>query len=140
MDAFSPIFPASSCVLDYYFICLKNYLTFLGNQKKILLLGDMLELGRDSKRFHKALSKKINKTDIDKVFVYGKYIKETFNSLSKNKRGNKKKGMIFKNLNQANKCFSNIVDNNDILMIKGSNATGLNKFSKTIKEGQLSAL
>ena len=38
----------------------------------------MLELGKKSKKFHKKLSVIINKSDVDKVFVYGKHIKETF--------------------------------------------------------------
>ena len=39
------------------------------------------------------------------------------------------------NLNDAYSYFSKILHNNDLLMIKGSNATGLNQFSKNIKKG-----
>ena len=95
----------------------------------------MLELGKKSKKLHKELSTVINRSDIDKVFVYGKYIRETFNSLVKNK-----KGKIFNNLKEAYDHFSKIVHNNDLLMVKGSNATGLNQFSKNIKKGQISAI
>ena len=105
------------------------------NEKKIIFLGDMLELGNQSKKFHKKLSSVINKSDIDKVFVYGKHIKETFSSLSKNK-----KGKVFKNLKEAYEYLGKIVHNNDLLMIKGSNATGLNQFSKNIKKGHISAI
>ena len=96
--------------------------------KKIAFLGDMLELGKKSKKFHKELSGIINESDIDKVFVYGKYIRETFKNLSEYK-----KGKIFNNLNEAYYYFSKFINNNDLLMIKGSNATGLNQFSKNIK-------
>ena len=105
------------------------------NNRKLVFLGDMLELGSKSKKFHKDLSTAINRSDIDKVFVYGKYIKETFNSLSINK-----KGKIFKNLKEAYSHFGKILHNNDLLMIKGSNATGLNQFSKNIKKEQSSAI
>ena len=40
--------------------------------KKYLILGDMLELGSKSKKFHEDLSKVINNSDIDKVFIKGK--------------------------------------------------------------------
>ena len=100
------------------------------NSKKIVFLGDMLELGENSKKFHKELSAVINKSDVDKVFVYGKYIKETFKNLSKSK-----KGKVFDNLKEAHNYFSKFINNNDLLMIKGSNATGLNQFSKNIKRG-----
>ena len=43
-----------------------------------------------------------------------------------------KKGKIFKKLNEAYSHFGKILHNNDLLMIKGSNATGLNQFSKNI--------
>ena len=45
------------------------------NYRKLAFLGDMLELGKKSKKLHRELSIIINKSDIDKVFVYGKYIK-----------------------------------------------------------------
>ena len=112
-----------------------NYYNGNKNYKKLVFLGDMLELGKKSKKFHKELSAVINRSNIDKVFVYGKYIKETFNSLSKNK-----KGKIFNNLKEAYNHLSKIVHNNDLLMVKGSNATGLNQFSKNIKKGQISAI
>jgi len=112
-----------------------NYYKKKHNSQKLVLLGDMLELGKKSKKFHKQLSAVINRSNIDKVFVYGKYIKETFNSLSKNK-----KGKVFNNLKEAYDHFSKIVHNNDLLMVKGSNATGLNQFSKNIKKGQISAI
>jgi len=96
--------------------------------KKIVFLGDMLELGKKSKKFHKELSGIINESDIDKVFVYGKYIRDTFKNLSKYK-----KGKVFESLNDAYIYFSKFINNNDLLMIKGSNATGLNQFSKNIK-------
>jgi len=98
--------------------------------KKLVFLGDMLELGKKSKKFHIELSKLINKSDIDKVFVYCKYIKDTFNYLNKNK-----KGKVFNNLEEAYYYFKENIRNNDLLMIKGSNATGLNQFSKNIKKG-----
>ena len=113
---------------------IKNMNYYNGN-KKLVFLGDMLELGKKSKKFHRELSVIINKSDIDKVFVYGKHIKETFNYLSANK-----KGKIFKKLNEAYGHFGKILHNNDLLMIKGSNATGLNQFSKNIKRGQISAI
>ena len=105
------------------------------DSKKLVFLGDMLELGKKSMKFHKELTNEINRSSIDKVFVYGKYIQATFNSLKKNK-----KGKVFNNLREAHNHFSKIIHNNDLLMVKGSNATGLNEFSKNIKKGQISAI
>ena len=117
-----------------------RYLTFrtglsVMSSMIIVFLGDMLELGKKSKKFHIQLSKIINKSDIDKVFVYGRDIKTTFNYLHTGKMGK-----IFNNLDEAYIYLGKILKNNDLLMIKGSNATGLNQFSKNIKKEQISAL
>ena len=54
--------------------------------KKYLILGDMLELGPKSEKFHKDLSKVINNSDIDKVFIKGKKLFSLINILTKKKR------------------------------------------------------
>ena len=51
-----------------------------------------------------------------------------------------KKGEAFDNLREAYSHFGKIIRNNDLLMVKGSYATGLNQFSKNIKRGQISAI
>ena len=98
--------------------------------KKYLVLGDMLELGSKSKKYHKDLSKVINNSDIDKVFIKGKKSLFTYKHLNKDKRGN-----ILQNNEDIDLSLSNIISNNDYLMIKGSNATGLNNFSKKMIKG-----
>ena len=64
----------------------------------------------------------------DKVFVIGKYIKETFKGLKTDKKAKilTKKSDIIELINKD-------LDNNDYLMIKGSNATGLNKITQNLK-------
>ena len=55
--------------------------------KKYLILGDMLELGSKSKRYHEEISKVINNSDIDKVFIKGKKPFSHINILIKIKGG-----------------------------------------------------
>ena len=98
--------------------------------KKYLLLGDMLELGKKSEVYHMELSKLINKSDIDKVFIKGEKTLYTYKNLKKDKRGN-----ILQYNQDIEPTLKNIITNNDYLMIKGSNATGLNTVSKTIIKG-----
>ena len=98
--------------------------------KKYLILGDMLELGSKSKEYHKEISKVINNSDIDKVFVKGKKTLFTYKHLYKDKRGN-----ILQNNEDIDLVLSKMIASNDHLMIKGSNATGLNDFSKKIIKG-----
>jgi len=90
----------------------------------------MLELGHKSRKYHEEISKVINNSDIDKVFVKGKQTIFTYKNLNKNKRGN-----ILQNTEDIDLNLRSIISNNDYLMIKGSNATGLNNFSKNIIKG-----
>ena len=99
--------------------------------KKYLLLGDMLELGKKSEMLHKEISKVINNSDIDKVFIKGTKTLTTYKNIDKKKRGN-----IFQQDEDVDFALNNFISNNDYLMIKGSNATGLNNISKKIIKGK----
>jgi murE/murF fusion protein len=96
--------------------------------KKYLLLGDMLELGKYSQKLHQTIGKIINNTKIDKVFVKGKKVLFTYNSVSK-----KKRGRVLNNSSQIIDLIKNDLNNNDYLMIKASNATGFSKIISEIK-------
>ena len=90
----------------------------------------MLELGRKSEKYHKDLSKVINNSNIDKVFIRGEKTLFTYKNLHKSKQGN-----ILQNKSDIDLILKNIIKNNDYLMIKGSNATGLNILSKKMIRG-----
>ena len=115
---------------------LKNFDSLkVNNSKKHLILGDMLELGRHSKKLHRAISKSINRTSIDNVNVIGNHIKDTYKNIN-----NSKKGLILKKKSEIIDLIKNNIDNNDYLMIKGSNSTGLHKLTKVLKTGKINAL
>ena len=103
--------------------------------KKHLVLGDMLELGKYSKKLHKDIGKIINKTSINRINVIGKHMKDVHKNLKKSK-----KGLILRTTKQIIKLIKNDINNNDYLMIKGSNSTGLNKFTNNLKMGKINAL
>ena len=96
--------------------------------KKYLLLGDMLELGKHSKKLHQSIGKIINNTKIDKTFVRGSKVLFTYNFISK-----KKKGRVLSNNSQIIDLIKNDLNNNDYLMVKASNATGFNNMISNIK-------
>ena len=115
---------------------LKNFnMIKLNDSKKHLILGDMLELGKYSQKLHTDVAKNINKTSIKNVNVIGKYMSEAYKILHKNK-----KGSILKNYLEIINLIKNNINNNDYLMIKGSNSTGLNKLTNDIKLGKINAL
>tara|TARA_Y100001958_G_C21244571_1_gene573822 strand:- start:322 stop:3168 length:2847 start_codon:yes stop_codon:yes gene_type:complete len=115
---------------------IKNFdLIKIKNNKKHLLMGDMLELGNFSKKLHIELGKEINNSSIDKFHIIGKLVKHTYKYTQ-----NIKKGYILNKHNQIYDLIANKLNNNDYLMIKGSNSTGLNKYVSSLKEKRNYAL
>jgi len=96
--------------------------------QKILLLGDMLELGKHSKKLHQFIAPLVNKTNIDKVYVKGKMVSLIFEKFLKNKKG---KVLIKKE--EIIEMIRKNLKNNDYLMVKASNATGFNKIVENLK-------
>jgi len=103
----------------------------VNSSRKHIILGDMLELGNHAKKLHFEISKDINRTSIDNVNVIGKYMEDTYKNLNKSK-----KGSILKKNWQIIDLIKNNINNNDYLMIKGSNSTGLNKLVNNLKMGK----
>ena len=106
-----------------------------GSKKKIILLGNMLELGKSSKKLHIEAAKAINNTNINKVYVYGKNIIDTFNKIRPQKRGK----ILYTKKDILN-FLINDIRSGDYLMIKGSNSTGLNTLAKNLKLGKINAI
>tara|TARA_Y100000816_G_scaffold289973_1_gene277605 strand:- start:6662 stop:9508 length:2847 start_codon:yes stop_codon:yes gene_type:complete len=104
------------------------------SKRKLILLGDMLELGKYSKELHKKAANFINKTKIDKVYVFGNDVVETFNKIRPQKRGK-----ILSSKKDILNFIKNDIKDGEYLMIKGSNSTGLNKITINLKRGELNA-
>ena len=107
----------------------------IDNSKKKLILSDMLELGNYSKKLHLEAGKEINKTSLKNINVVGKHILHTYKNLDKHRRG-----VILKDKSKIIDLIKNDLNNNDYLMIKGSNSTGLNNLVNKLKTGKFNAL
>jgi murE/murF fusion protein len=107
----------------------------IDNSKKKLILGDMLELGSYSKKLHLEAVKDINKTSLKNINVVGKHILHTYKNLDKHRRG-----VILKDMSKIIDLIKNDLNNNDYLMIKGSNSTGLNNLVNKLITGKFNAL
>ncbi len=112
-----------------------NLSNIKNNNYKYILLGDMLELGEKSQKLHENLSPIINNSNINKLFVHGDYIMNTYKNVKKDKRGN-----VLQYKSDFKEILLPILQNNDYLMIKGSNATGLNEISKNLTKGRINAI
>ncbi len=112
-----------------------NLSNIKNNNHKYILLGDMLELGKKSQKLHKNLSPIINNSNINKLFIHGNYIMDTYKNVKKNKRGN-----ILQYKSDFKDVLLPILQSNDYLMIKGSNATGLKEISKNLTRGRINVI
>ena len=100
---------------------------YTDKKKKFLLIGNMLELGNYSKKLHIKIANYINKSKVNKTYLYGKYTKHTFNKLKPQIRGK-----ILNNDMEINNLIKNDLPNNSLLMVKGSNSTGLNRIIRNL--------
>ena len=105
------------------------------SKKKIVLLGDMLELGKYSKKLHIEAAKILNNSNINEVYVYGKNIIDTFNKITPQKRRK-----ILYSKKDILDFLKNDIKHDDYLMIKGSNSTGLYSIAQKLKLGRVNAI
>lgn len=90
--------------------------------RKIAVLGDMLELGADELILHKNLATSLKNAGIDKVLCCGSRMKALHEALPKSVQAG-----WFEDANTCQLGLENILQNDDIIMIKGSNASGMGK-------------
>ncbi|GHU12141.1 UDP-N-acetylmuramoyl-tripeptide--D-alanyl-D-alanine ligase [Alphaproteobacteria bacterium] len=99
------------------------------NRRKVVVLGDMRELGPDSVRFHENLAPTIDKFGIDKVFACGDLSKYLFDNLLEEKKG----CWCANSMELAEKVVENIADG-DCILIKGSNSMKMKYIVDFIKQ------
>ena len=95
--------------------------------RKICVIGDMLELGKMSKSYHLKIVKNLLNTKPDIIFTVGKYSHVIFEKLPENFLK-----FHFKNYKNVFDKLLSIIENDDIIMIKGSNSTNLHLVSKRL--------
>ena len=89
------------------------------NENKILIIGDILELGKYSKKIHKKINKKINELNNYKVYTVGDFSKYI-------------NGINFKNSEELIEYLKQEKINNSYIYIKGSRRMYLEKVAEYI--------
>ena len=102
-----------------------------GNKKrKIVVLGDMLELGKDEKEIHIKLSEHIIKNKIKHVFTFGTLMHNLYLSITKSNPD-----LFIKHYEEQTELINDIkkiIEENDIIYIKGSRSMQMEKIVQEI--------
>ena len=106
--------------------------------RKIAVLGDMLELGASSESEHKKIGYRVQDLDINLLITVGERSRDIA-------RGAIEAGMdensvfMFSNSEEAGKFIQNRIKQNDLILVKGSQAVRCEKIVKEIMADPLSA-
>ncbi len=97
-------------------------------KKKIAVLGDMFELGIESKKLHESLVKEIKKNKIDAVYTIGNAMKYLDNRLSAAKIDHKH----FNSREKLKNILKKDLLQNSTVLVKGSRGMKMEEFVKSI--------
>ncbi|MCB9206947.1 MAG: UDP-N-acetylmuramoyl-tripeptide--D-alanyl-D-alanine ligase [Ignavibacteriales bacterium] len=100
---------------------------FQNRSNKILVLGDMFELGASTADLHKNLAKNINRIPNVKVFTIGKNSKLIFNEVNKIEKKH------FINRQVLKKYLSTVEIENSVILVKGSRGMKMEEFVKVLE-------
>jgi UDP-N-acetylmuramoyl-tripeptide--D-alanyl-D-alanine ligase len=90
-------------------------------RRKILVLGDMLELGSESRTIHNALAPDVQAAGFDVVMTVGEHSREIGSTL------NGPVVLSFDNTDELLEPFARMLRDGDLIFLKASNGIGLDK-------------
>jgi UDP-N-acetylmuramoyl-tripeptide--D-alanyl-D-alanine ligase len=96
--------------------------------RRIAILGDMLELGRDAEAMHAGLAASIEDYNIDRVYACGPLMHALFDALPKTKQGG-----WFEHSRLLAASLSDAIHAGDAVMIKGSNGSRMREVVDALK-------
>jgi len=98
------------------------------NKRKILVLADMLELGKKAKYYHYKIAELLKKCDFEYLLCWGRYSKFLFDRI----KDFKKNCEYFEEKSKMIKKLKKILRKGDLLLIKGSRRTRLEEILEKI--------
>ncbi|MBG77023.1 MAG: hypothetical protein CMI98_04020 [Pelagibacteraceae bacterium] len=113
---------------------IKYFKEYESNKKynKILILGDMLELGKKEKSYHREISNYLNVNNFFQVILFGNLILNLYKTYK-----NKKNIFYFSNQKELIKHLAKYIKKNTIILAKGSNSSSVNIFFKKLYNKEL---
>lgn len=97
--------------------------------RRLAILGDMYELGADELRLHAELASPIEAAGVSRVIVTGECMRALRGALPRTLRG-----AWVSDADEAYQALLSEIEDGDIVMVKGSNATGLGRLTRRLKQ------
>lgn len=110
---------------EAFLLSLNNFLKLAGKNKKIAVVGDMLELGKLEKNQHKKIGEEISKHGFEMVIGVGSAIKFSLKEIEK-QSGNTKTFLASSN-ERVFDLLKPHINKNTFIFLKGSRSIGLDK-------------
>lgn len=111
-----------------------EYLNEIKGNKKIAVLGDMLELGEYSERLHRLVGNEVSKNNIDLLIVVGELAKKYIAEEAKENGMNPNNVYTCNNNEEAYKILKEKMEKNDIVLLKASNALNLSEILEMLRK------
>lgn len=108
-----------------------EYIKELKSNRKIAVLGDVLELGRFSKQMHQKIGEEVINNNIDILITVGQEAKIIAKTVTENKKN--LKVYSFDNNQEASKLLKNEIKENDVILVKASNGMHFEEIVEAIK-------
>lgn len=97
--------------------------------RRIVVLGEMLELGDDAASYHRLLAPLVAKFSIDRVHVVGALYGGLWNALAAERRG-----VFASSLDHLKEVIKMDLRDNDTVLLKGSHGTGVHTLVPWLRE------
>ncbi len=106
-----------------------NFVASENNNRKIAIIGDMLELGPDSDKFHLDLKNVIIENKIDKIITVGKFMKKLYDELPDNIK------LLSYEATPLNiEDIKNSLKDDDVILVKSSNGIKTSIIARKLQE------
>jgi len=106
--------------------------TAMKDRRSVVVIGDMLELGRDSGLFHRRIGALLAEGDFDLTIAVGPESEETYRAATE-KGLNKNKIVHFNDTNAAAEALLGYIERGDIIYFKASRGMALEKLVVSLK-------
>ena len=110
---------------------LRALVDFPFGKRKIAVLGDMLELGRNSEKLHREIGEILAKLEIDYLITFGEEAKYIFEEARKTGFPSSQ-SFQFEDIEKAADFIRNLINSDDVLLIKGSRAMKMEEIVKKL--------